>query len=116
MILNDDINDIKYNISFPPRMDTQTRLGPGAQTSKFSPSLYLSVSLSISHLYLISGSLGLLASFSPIVEFFLHGDGELASGGSSLNAQERREHFLDAVDRKLPGKSQFGPAWPQTQP
>ena len=115
MILNDDINDIKYNISFPTRMDTQTRLGPGAQITKFSP-LYLSVSLSISHLYLISGSLGLLASFSPIVEFFLHGDGELASGGSSLNAQERREHFLDAVDRKLPGKSQFGPAWPQTQP
>lgn len=97
-------------------MDTQTRMSPGAQISKFSPSLYLSVSLSISHLYLISGSLGLLASFSPVVEFFLHGDGELASGGSSLNTQKRREHFLDGVDRKLPGKGQFGPAWPQTQP
>lgn len=116
MILNDDINDIKYNVSFPPRMDIQTRLGPGAQISKFSPSLYLSMSLSISHLYLISGSLGLLASFSPIGEFFLHGVSELASGGSSLNAQKRREHFLDGVDRKPPGKSQVGPAWPRTQP
>ena len=74
-------------------------------------SFSVSVSLFISHLYLISGSVDLLASFSSIVEFFLHGDSEMATGGSSLNSQKRREHFLDGADRKLSGKGQVGPAW-----
>lgn len=32
----------------------------------------------------------------------------MATGGSSLNSQKRREHFLDGADRKLSGKCQAG--------
>lgn len=85
---------------------------PGARGSNYGHQSYFFVCLYLfgSQLYLISGWIGLLASFSSVVQFLFHVHSEMTTGNSSWCSLGMRQRFLRRPDRKLPGKNQVGPA------